>query len=834
MKAVVMAGGFGTRLRPLTEDIPKPMVPVVNLPMMEHVINVLKKSSVTELIVLLFFQPDKITNYFRDGSDFGVNIQYITPGADYGTAGAVKQGSHLLGDDDDFIVISADIITDIDLSEALTFHRKKGSHATIVLTRVENPLEYGIVIIDKSGKIIKFLEKPSWGEVFSDTVNTGIYILRKDVLAYIPEEEFDFSKQLFPGMLASELPLFGFVSGGYWKDVGNLDEYLNVHEDIFARKVSLEFPGKEIRKGVFAGQGTRIDFTASIENSIIGRNAKIGQNVTIIDSVIGDNGKIEDEADISASVIWNKVVVKRGVRINSAIVSSEVTIGSGSRIKDRAVISKGCTIGRNALVREKIKVYPGKIVEDGSVVSSSLIWGEKWSRSIFGAFGIYGLANLEISPEFAAKLGASFAASFGRDVTISTSRDSHKASRMINRAIMTGALSVGSNIHDYGVTPLPVVRYITRSNREEFGGIHTRRSPFNPEYIDIKFFDENGLDQRTAVERNIERLFFREDFPRADMENTGEITFPAGSIDFYISGFFRSIDQDSIRKGSFSLVIDYSYGASSLIFPRILGQMGVETIALNAILDETKLTRSRDEFERALSNLGRIVRSLNADLGVLLDAGAEKIFLCDDKGEIVDDMTALLVYAYLIAAQNPGQSIAVPVTTSRNVDAVASKFSVDVKRTGSLPRSLMDEARRENFSLVADNQGGFIFPMFHPAFDGMFSMAKLLEFLSGERTSLSEVVRELPATHLRSRNVPVSWEKKGWVMRKLVEFSEGKVADLIDGVKIYREDGDWVLVVPSQDEAYFRIYAEADSEKKVRGLLSEYTDLIEKWKESRI
>ncbi|MDH3258893.1 MAG: nucleotidyltransferase family protein, partial [Deltaproteobacteria bacterium] len=211
MKAVVMAGGFGTRLRPLTEDIPKPMVPVVNLPMMEHVINVLKKSGVTELIVLLFFQPDKITNYFRDGSDFGVNIQYITPGADYGTAGAVKQGSHLLGDDEDFIVISADIITDIDLSEALTFHQEKGSLATIVLTRVENPLEYGIVIIDKSGKIKKFLEKPSWGEVFSDTVNTGIYILRKDVLAYIPEEDFDFSKQLFPNMLASELPLFGFV-----------------------------------------------------------------------------------------------------------------------------------------------------------------------------------------------------------------------------------------------------------------------------------------------------------------------------------------------------------------------------------------------------------------------------------------------------------------------------------------------------------------------------------------------------------------------------------------------------------------------------------------------
>jgi mannose-1-phosphate guanylyltransferase/phosphomannomutase len=832
MKAIVMAGGFGTRLRPLTENVPKPMVPVVNLPMMEHVLNVLKKGGITDLVVLLFFQPEKITEYFGDGTNFGVTIDYVTPGADYGTAGAVKQGAHLLDDEENFVVISADIITDIEISSAVAFHREKDALATIVLTRVENPLEYGIVIIDEPGRVIKFLEKPSWGEVFSDTINTGIYILKKNVLDHIPsKEEFDFSKQLFPNILASKLPLFGYVSGGYWKDVGNLDEYQNVHRDIFAKNVAIDFPGKKLRDDVFVGDGTRIDFTATIENSIIGKNVRVGQNVSLVDTVIGDGCRVDDDSLISSSVIWNDVALNRGVKITGATIGTEVSIGSGSRIGDRAVISKGCTIGRNALVREKIKIYPGKMVEDGSVVSSSLIWGEKWSRSIFGAFGIYGLANLEISPEFAAKLGASFAASFGRAVTISTSRDSHKVSRMINRAIMTGALSVGCNINDYGVTPLPVVRFITRSNQEEFGGIHTRRSPFNPAFIDIKFFDESGLDQKTAAERHIDRLFFREDFSRAELDDTGEITFPSGSIDFYKSGFLRSIDQEAIRKGSFSIVIDYSYGASSLIFPRILGQMGVETVVLNAILDSDKLTRTEDEFDRALNNLGRIVRSLDADLGFLLDAGGEKIFLCDEKGEIVDDMTALLVYAYLGASQNPGASFAVPVSASRNVESVASKFHVEVTRAGCLPRSLMDLARQEKFALVADNQGGFIFPSFHPAFDGMFSMAKLLEYLSKEKASLSEVVREFPATHLRSRNVPVSWEKKGWVMRKLVELSEGKDADLIDGVKIYKDDGDWVLVIPSQDEAYFRIYAEADSEKKVNVLLTDYASLIEKWKE---
>lgn len=832
MKAVVMAGGFGTRLRPLTEHLPKPMARVANLTMMEHVIQVLKKGGITDLIVMLYFQPEKISDYFGDGSDFGVSIRYIIPDGDFGTAGAVKCASDYLAEEEDFIVISADIVTDINIAEAVTYHEEKRALSTIVLSREENPLQYGIVITDESGRISKFLEKPSWGEVFSDTINIGIYILNREILDHIPPgKAFDFSKDLFPDILSRGLPLYGFVSQGYWKDVGTLDEYMNVHRDIFEGKVAIKFPGKELREGVYAGKGTRIDFTATIENSIIGKDVSIGQNVTLHNSVLGDRCRVEDGSVIDSSVLWEGVALQKGVKINGAIVGSEVSVGTGSMICDRAVISNGCKIGRNVLVREKIKIYPGKKVEDGSVVSASLIWGEKWTRSIFGAFGIYGVANFEISPEFAAKIGAAFAASFGKKVAISTSRDSHKVSRMINRAIMTGALSVGCNIHDYGVTPLPVVRYITRNNREEFGGIHTRRSPFNPTLIDIKFFDDRGLDLKMAAERNIEKLFFGEDFPRADFEKTGEISFPAGSFDYYMDGFLKSLDLESIRKMSPLVVIDYSYGSSSLIFSRILGQVGVETVALNAILDSKKLTQTKEEFDRGLKNLGKIVRSIRAEMGIRFDSGGEKVFLCDEKGEILDKMTSLLVYVYLASLENPGSSIAVPVTVTRNVESVASKFHVNVTRTGVLPRFLMDIARQDDLVLIADNNGGYIFPSFLPAFDGMFSMAKLLEYLSKEKIKISDVVKELPATHLKSIHVPVPWENKGMIMRKLVEFSKGKDADLIDGVKIYKENGDWVLVIPSQDEAYFKVFAESDSEKGVDPLLNEYSRLIAGWRE---
>ncbi len=201
MKAVVMAGGFGTRLRPITEKLPKPMAHVANRPMMEHVVRLLERSGIVDLEVLLYFYPEKITSYFGDGSPWGVRMHYIGAEADYGTAGAVKNAESRI--DGTFLVISADIITDFDLSRAIAFHRERKAAATIVLTRVPNPLQYGIVITEEDGRIVRFLEKPSWGEVFSDTVNTGIYILEPEVLSLIPAgKSFDFSRNLFPAMLA--------------------------------------------------------------------------------------------------------------------------------------------------------------------------------------------------------------------------------------------------------------------------------------------------------------------------------------------------------------------------------------------------------------------------------------------------------------------------------------------------------------------------------------------------------------------------------------------------------------------------------------------------------
>ena len=306
MQAVIMAGGFGTRLRPITLSIPKPMAPTANKPMLCHIINLLKKYDFTDLTMMLYYQPEIITDYFGDGKKFDVSIKYLRPDSDLGTAGSVKFAQGNINDT--FIVISGDVLTDFDLSKAIEFHRKKKAIATMVLTRVSNPLQFGVVITDEEGKVQRFLEKPSWGEVFSDTINTGIYILEPEVLEYIPtDQSFDFSKDLYPLLLKEKKALYGYIAEGYWKDIGNHDEYRLAHYDVLDGKVDIELEGKKMKVGD--------------KEILAGENVKVGKNVQLDGQVIlGDNVTIEDGARISRSVIGSNVRIGAGADVLGAII----------------------------------------------------------------------------------------------------------------------------------------------------------------------------------------------------------------------------------------------------------------------------------------------------------------------------------------------------------------------------------------------------------------------------------------------------------------------------------------------------------------------------------
>ncbi|MCX8092751.1 MAG: NDP-sugar synthase, partial [Candidatus Goldbacteria bacterium] len=272
MKAIILAGGFGTRLRPLTVNIPKPMVPVMNTPMLEHIINLLKKNGLTDIIINLFYQSEIIISYFKDGSAFGVKITYSKADRDLGTAGCITLAKNFIKDSK-FLIISGDVLTNFDLKKAIDFHNSNKALATMVLTKSAEPLRYGIVITEQDGRVKKLLEKPSWGEVFSDTINTGIYVFNPEIFKYIPDEtNYDFSKNLFPDLLAKKEKLFGFTGSGYWIDIGTLAEYRKVHDDILNGEIDCEIKGERkgtIGRDVWVGKNVKIHPDAKLKDSVV-------------------------------------------------------------------------------------------------------------------------------------------------------------------------------------------------------------------------------------------------------------------------------------------------------------------------------------------------------------------------------------------------------------------------------------------------------------------------------------------------------------------------------------------------------------------------------------
>lgn len=254
-----MAGGEGTRLRPMTANQPKPLLPIINRPIMEHVLRLLRRHGYTEVVVTVQFLAALIRNYFGDGDELGMTLHYATEDVPLGTAGSVKNAADKLREDR-FLVISGDALTDIDLTDMLRFHRENRALVTIGLKRVPNPLEFGIIIVDENGRIQRFLEKPTWGQVFSDTVNTGVYIMEPSVLDEIaPGQPVDWSSDIFPLLLERGCRLFGYVAEGYWEDVGTHESYLKAQADVLEGKVKVDFDAFELAPGVWVAEGASVD-----------------------------------------------------------------------------------------------------------------------------------------------------------------------------------------------------------------------------------------------------------------------------------------------------------------------------------------------------------------------------------------------------------------------------------------------------------------------------------------------------------------------------------------------------------------------------------------------
>lgn len=829
MKAVVLAGGFGTRIKPLTNSIPKPMLPLAGKPILEHVVNLLKNHGFTDLSFLLYFQPDSIKRYFRNGKDLGVNIHYTIPPEDYGTAGAVKFVSEQLVSNEPFLIISGDLLTDVDLKAIYDFHVKTKSIFTIGLASAKDPLRFGIVITDSEGRVIRFLEKPGWGEVFSDSINAGIYVVDPSVFDYIPRKQaFDFSHDLFPRLLSDGKPMYGFSLQGYWRDVGDATSYLEANLDILEGKVRVKGSGKRldiVGKDIWLGKGTDISPDAQLQGTVVvGEGVILQRNSLIINSILGDRCRVSANSRIVDSVVWNDTNIEEDTNIERSIICSNVGIGKEVLIEPGVVVSENCSIGDGAVLKEGVKIWPSKQIESRAIVSSNLIWGERWKRSLFEESKVSGLSNFELTPEFAAKLGAAYASVVPKGTSVLMGRDTYRAPRMIKRAFVAGVLSGGVNVKDLKSVPIPILRYKLQTFGE-IGGVYFRYSIDNPEVTEILFYDSNGFETSVPFENSFERIFHREDFRRVSEGSVGRITDLSGIADFYKEGFINTIKEEIIKEKKYRIVVDFSFGPSSEYLPSILNELGCEVISLNAYNVEHG---NGVDPDRALGLLSNIVKATDSTAGFWLDPWAERVYFVDEKGKIFKDLNSFfLLFNLLLKAEESGVC-AVPLFIPSSVEDIANENGFNITRTKNNVRALSEVAKDEGVKLVCYPDGRYIFTEFQIAYDGMFALAKTLELMAKLDVRLSEVSKAIPKFNFIHSTIPCPWEAKGVVMRRASHEALGKKATFLDGVKM-SFDGSWVLIFPDQYGSYIHLYSEAKTINEVSNLIKDYRDKIDTW-----
>jgi len=818
-----MAGGEGTRLRPLTSNQPKPMVPVVGKPCMEHIIELLRTHGFEDVVVTVAFLPQAIRSYFGDGESMGMRIEYSVEESPLGTAGSVRLAAGKL--DDTFLVLSGDALCDVDLTKLVEFHKEREASVTIGLKSVENPLEFGIVVTDSEGRVERFLEKPSWGQVFSDTINTGIYVLEPEVLNHVPTDRpYDFSKELFPLLLEMGRPIYGLPLEGYWQDIGDLDQYRQANFDALDGHVDLSIQGVRLRGNVFAGEGVEFDLDAVEGPAYIGNYCRISPEATVAPySILGNSVTLRDGARTSRTVIDSSTHVGTSAIVEGAVIGRNCDLRAHVRIHEGVAIGDEVTIGAEAEVMPGVRIYPYKEVESGAHIHESLIWESRATSRLFGKDGVAGLVQVDVTPEVAVRLAAALGTALKRGARVVASRESPAACRMIKRAMVSGVNSTGVDVADLRVLPAAISRHLLKTHGYD-AGFHVGTSESDPEVVQIRFFEQPGIPLTPALQKEIEKHFTRHELRRVPYADVGAVTYPARVRESYAQDLLAGIDAEAVRARSFRIVVDYSHSATSFVLPLVLGPLGVEEVSAHAFTDRGGggvLT-----VDESLDQAKRLVRAIGADLGVVFDRAGERLYLVDEQANEIPVEQTLLLFLSLLGSNGRAGKLALPITVTSQADAVLEGSKLEIVRTGASLPELTKVAAGDGFVFGGAVGGGYVFPEFLPAYDAVASLCKLLELLAPVQRLLSELVGDLPRPALVRRDIPCPWALKGLVMRVLAERAQGREVDTLDGIKVFDERG-WTQVLPDPDEPVVHLYAEGATPEASEELLAELQGLVE-------
>jgi len=785
MKAIIMAGGEGTRLRPLTCELPKPMVSFFDKPLVQYTVELLKKYGFTDMIFTLMYKPQRIIEAFDNGAAFDVQIAYSIEESPLGTAGSVKHA--LPSAAEPVLVISGDALTDIDLGKAYAFHRENGAKATLILKKMENPLEYGIVITDEKASIVKFLEKPGWREVFSDAVNTGIYILEPDVLDLIPENKnYDFAKNLFPDMLDKGMKLCGYVAEEYWCDVGNIESYVKAHEDVLKGQCRVALKGNNLN-GIWIGQNVKISNSALLQApAFLGDGCAVKDGAKIgMYCALSQNTEIGEYSNLKKAVVWQGAKIGKNVKISSAVVCDNAFVGARSNLYEGAVVGRECILDGNNTLSPRARVWPAKWLENGTSTGENIVWGYGQKKGLFSLHGISGELNGTLTAEKLTAAGCAYAAALAKDARFAIANDGSGPSESVIEAFAAGLKLSGVKLYDLGALSVPVLRYYMKIAGIEDGAYIKSHAG---QRISIDLLNTGTVYAGKARRKKAQTAFDYFDFLRPSKDSLAKTVRIDGADLFYVNGVARQIKG---LKAKPLIAVFANDRKTDRLFLSCLKECGM----LYAHFDGEPSVRQ--------------LESCQADFGVKFYANGESTNIYS-KSRFFDTADGYMALAYLYAIKNLRPSeLKLPPGITQPVRELASQAGISVSECASEEMYLCNGEELNRF-----------------LYDPPYFALSLAAYLSLQNISFDEFAQEIPEAHTSEKELTCDWKDMGKAIRMLYEANKDAVA--VEGIKMYKGRG-WSLVLPREDEPKITIKAEGYSEEYAKELCDFYADEIRRF-----
>ncbi|WP_197524213.1 hypothetical protein [Nitratiruptor sp. SB155-2] len=565
---------------------------------------------------------------------------------------------------------------------------------------------------------------------------------------------------------------------------------------------------------------------------MIGDNVTIGKNTRLHNVTIGNNVSIGPECRLRNSILWNNITIGKKCTFDNAVICNDNSIDDMVTAKAGVVLAEGCHVGKFATFDQDVTVWPNKEIEPAAIVTNNVVWGTKYKNAIFHEGVIRGKANIEIGCEMSCKIAEAFASLLPEGSTIAIGRDFEDSSRMLKRAFDGGTLATGVNIEDLQEIPPSVLRYYIRANDHIDAGAYFRKSIQDPSSVEIILYTNEGHRLDTEMAKNVEKNYFTEKFRKVDYKAMGKLVdddrLRKSACKMYLQKIEELIDHKIIKGSNFKVAIDLMFGITKEIFPHILSEIQIENILLNAYYDRLKLENITHYAKESQYDVSRIVTALNFQLGVLIYPHGQRLTLISDDCEVLNRVDTLIAVLRLmdIDATQKGKKYKVflPSWAPDMMDNDFKNIEID--------RGKYFNFKREEFKqydLIATVDGNFAFTEFAYHRDAIYATLKIMELLSRHNILLSKIEREVKHFYYKKCKIPCPQSKKGKMMRKFIEYAHNKPHSTIDGVKIWENDTDWVLMIPDQYTEDLNLFLQASDEEEGKLLHDKYSKLISEW-----